>query len=62
MYLKAKALLDSGAIGPIRMAHAHWIKGALGTNQPQPRPETYEEKIRQWHVWRDTFGDIIVET
>ena len=61
-YQKAKALLDSGAIGPIRMAHAHWIKGALGANQPQPRPQTYEEKIRQWHVWRDTFGDIIVET
>ena len=62
VYRKAKALLDSGAIGPVRMAHAHWIKGALGANQPQPRPQTYEEKIRQWHVWRDTFGDIIVET
>ncbi len=63
VYLKAKQLLDSGAIGPIRMAHAHWIKGAFkGDEAATPRPKTYEEKIRQWHVWRDTFGDIIVET
>jgi myo-inositol 2-dehydrogenase / D-chiro-inositol 1-dehydrogenase len=63
VYQKAKALLDSGAIGAIRMAHAHWIKGALGNNnQPTAPPQTYEEKIRQWHVWRDVFGDIIVET
>jgi predicted dehydrogenase len=62
-YLKAKQLLDSGAIGPIRMAHAHWIKGAITGNEvPAPPPGNYEEKIRQWHVWRDTFGDIIVET
>ncbi len=62
-YLKAKQLLDSGAIGPIRMAHAHWIKGAITGNEvPGPPPANYEEKIRQWHVWRDTFGDIIVET
>jgi predicted dehydrogenase len=63
VYRKAKALLDSGAIGPIRMAHAHWIKGALtGREVPAPAPANYEEKIRQWHVWRNTFGDIIVET
>ncbi len=59
-YQKAYQLLASGGIGKLRMAHSHWIKGALGTNQPPPA--TYEEKIRQWHVWRDTFGDIIVET
>src|SRR5262249_11115438 len=28
-YLKAKALVDSGGVGKIRMAHAHWIKGAV---------------------------------
>src|SRR5437016_1119491 len=27
VYLPAKALADSGGIGKIRMAHAHWIKG-----------------------------------
>lgn len=64
VYLKAKAFLDSGAIGPIRQAHAHWIKGAIGGGRdtPAPPPATEEEKIRQWTLWRATFGDIIVET
>ena len=62
-YRKARQLVESGGIGPIRMAHAHWIKGAFsGDEKAAPRPATYEEKIRQWHVWRETFGDIIVET
>jgi len=62
-YRKAKQLVDSGGIGAIRMAHSHWIKGAFsGDETPLPRPRTEEERIRQWHVWRDTFGDIIVET
>ncbi|HUQ93025.1 MAG TPA: hypothetical protein VM120_15195 [Bryobacteraceae bacterium] len=25
-------------------------------------PVTHEDKIRQWRVWREMFGDIIVET
>ena len=63
VYRKAHELLSSGGIGPIRMAHAHFIKGAFRGNEPvPPKPSTYEEKIRQWHVWRDTFGDILVET
>ena len=64
VYLAAKKALDSGVLGPIRMAHAHWIKGAIpaGEIPVPPAPKNYEEKIRQWHVWRDTFGDIIVET
>jgi predicted dehydrogenase len=62
-YRKARALVESGGIGPIRMAHAHFIKGTFtGEEKPSLPPTTYEEKIRQWHVWRDTFGDIIVET
>ena len=61
-YRQAYQLVSSGGIGKLRMAHSHWIKGALGANQPAPPPGNYEEKIRQWHVWRDTFGDVIVET
>lgn len=62
-YRKAKALLDSGGIGPLRMAHAHWIKGAFtGDEKPSPRPATDAERARDWKVWRDLFGDIIVET
>ena len=62
-YRKAHPLVESGAIGKIRMAHAHWIKGTFtGDERPTPRPANFEEKIRGWHNWRDTFGDIIVET
>ena len=62
-YRKARQLVESGGIGPIRMAHAHFVKGVFtGEEKPTLPPSTYEEKIRQWHVWRDTFGDIIVET
>ena len=62
-YRKARQLVAEGGIGPIRMAHAHWIKGAFsGEEKASPKPQTHEEKIRQWHVWRETFGDIIVET
>ncbi|HVX66582.1 MAG TPA: Gfo/Idh/MocA family oxidoreductase, partial [Bryobacteraceae bacterium] len=62
-YRKAKALLDAGAIGPLRMAHAHFIKGDItGDEAPVPRPRSDEEKIRNWKPWRDLSGDIIVET
>lgn len=62
-YRKAYELVSSGAIGPVRMAHAHFVKGAFkGTEPVLPKPVTYEDKIKQWHVWRETFGDIIVET
>ncbi|MGH9657771.1 MAG: Gfo/Idh/MocA family protein [Bryobacteraceae bacterium] len=62
-YRKARQLVASGALGPIRQAHAHWLKGVVtGDEAPHPRPRTPEERIRDWHVWRDTFGDILVET
>ena len=63
VYLKAKQLLDSGGIGKIRGVYIQFIKGAVTGNEPaSPSPRTEEEKIRQWTVWRATFGDIIVET
>ena len=62
-YRKARKLVESGGIGPIRMAHAHFIKGVFtGDEKPGLPPATYEERVRQWHVWKDMFGDIIVET
>ena len=60
---KAKRLIDSGSLGPIRMAHSHWLKGAFtGNEKPLPPPRTQEERIRQWKIWRETHGDVIVET
>jgi len=62
-YRRAKQLLDAGGIGPIRMAHAHFIKGDVtGNEKPVPRPTTEDERIRNWKLWRDTHGDVIVET
>lgn len=62
-YNKAKQLVDSGGIGPIRMAHSHWIKGEVPDDaKPTPRPRNEEERVRQWSMWRDTSGDVVVET
>jgi predicted dehydrogenase len=62
-YRKAHALATSGALGPLRLAHSHWIKseGRPDPN-PAPKPASAEEKLRTWKLWRETFGDYIVET
>ena len=60
---RAKRLIDTGSLGKIRMAISYWIKGAVTGHEPVvPRPRTEEEKLRNWKAWRETFGDIIVET
>lgn len=63
VYQKAKALVDSGAIGPIHLAHAHFIKsgGAWTGIQTAARPRTETEKIVAWHAWKELSGDLIVE-
>jgi predicted dehydrogenase len=63
VYLNAKQFLDSGGIGKIREVHGQFLKYALSGNEPVlPAPKTEEEKLRQWKIWRATFGDVIVET
>ncbi len=63
VYLKAKSLVDSGAIGRIHMGHAHFVKsgGAAASDTPPQRPVTDEEKIKRWHAWKELSGDLIVE-
>jgi predicted dehydrogenase len=63
VYQKAKQLVDSGAIGAIRLAHAHFIKsgGAWTEAEKLPPPKTELEKIATWHGWKDLSGDLIVE-
>jgi myo-inositol 2-dehydrogenase/D-chiro-inositol 1-dehydrogenase len=63
VYLKAKKLVDSGAIGAIHMGHAHFVKsgGAAASTTPAAKPVTDEEKIRRWHAWKELSGDLIVE-
>jgi predicted dehydrogenase len=63
VYQKAKQLADSGAIGPIRLGHAHFIKseGAWTEAEKLPPPKTELEKIAAWHGWKELSGDLIVE-
>jgi myo-inositol 2-dehydrogenase / D-chiro-inositol 1-dehydrogenase len=63
VYLKAKKLVDSGALGPIRIGFARFIKsgGAGADGAPSPRPVTQMEKIKNWGAWKDLSGDLIVE-
>jgi len=63
LYLKAKQLADSGAIGAIRMGSARFIKsGGAGNNAARlPPPATEMEKIVGWNGWKALNGDLIVE-
>lgn len=64
VYRKAKAVLDTGAIGRIRWANVQFIKGEPASRRPRtgntpPADET--ARIRDWGAWRETSGDLIVE-
>jgi predicted dehydrogenase len=50
VYRKATQLADSGAIGRIRLGHAHFIKseGASAEAKKIPPPKTEMEKIAGW--------------
>jgi predicted dehydrogenase len=63
VYQKARKLVAAGTIGPIRLAHAHFIKsgGAAANVRQGPRPTTDMEKVTSWHGWKDLSGDLIVE-
>lgn len=62
-YLKAKRAHDSGTIGTIRMAHAHFLKSGpsprASTERRPPKDEI--ERIRSWGIWQELAGDLIVE-
>ena len=62
-YKRAKQAHDDGAIGEIRMAHAHFLKTGPSPRVPadRVRPSTETEKIRRWHIWKDLAGDLVVE-
>ena len=63
VYVKAKKMLESGGIGTIREVHGEFLKFALAGNEPSlPLPRNEAEKLKQWKLWRSTFGEVIVET
>lgn len=63
VYQKAKQLADSGAVGPIRMGFARFIKSGAAWKDAEklPPPKTETEKIVGWHGWKHLSGDLIVE-
>jgi predicted dehydrogenase len=63
VYVKAKQMLETGAIGMIREVHGEFLKFALQGNEPPiAKPRNEKEKLEQWKLWRNTFGEVIVET
>jgi predicted dehydrogenase len=63
VYQRAKLLVDSGAVGLLRMGHADYIRSkstrpAVGQAS---RPSTENEKALAWHSWKYLSGDLIVE-
>ena len=62
-YRQARKVLESGGLGQIRQAEAHFLKGPITGKEPvRKRPVTMLDKVREWKHWRDLYGDIIVET
>ena len=63
VYVKAKQLLDAGTIGKVREVHGEFLKNSLDGNEPPvPKPRNEQEKLEQWKLWRNTYGEVIVET
>jgi predicted dehydrogenase len=61
-YRKAKKLVESNGIGRVVAAHSYWVKGGVSVGRPAgPPPKTELEIMKQWHEWRQYFGDYIVE-
>lgn len=62
-YKQARKVIDSGGLGKIHQAEAHFLKGTVsGKEPPRERPVTLHDKVREWKWWRDLYGDIVVET
>jgi myo-inositol 2-dehydrogenase/D-chiro-inositol 1-dehydrogenase len=62
LYRKAKKLAESKTLGPLTMGHSYWVKNGIGGSRKHEEfPKTELDIIKQWHDWREFFGDYIVE-
>lgn len=60
-YLKAEKLIQSNAIGMIKMARSNWIASTgIGKRKRAPVPPEREKQI-YWGAWKRYSGDFIVE-
>ena len=63
VYVKAKQMLESGAIGKVREVHGGIPEIRLERRRTHSAAAAQrEEKLEQWKLWRSTFGEVIVET
>ena len=47
----------------MREVHGQFLKNAFNGNEPPLPPVKNEaDKLRNWKLWKSTFGDVIVET
>lgn len=60
-YLKAEKLIQSNAIGTIKMARSNWIASTGIGKRKRERVAPEEEKLIYWGSWREYSGDFIVE-
>lgn len=61
-YRKAKKLAETAEFGRVVMGHSYWVKNQIDSKRQQENfPKTELEIMRQWHEWREFFGDYIVE-
>lgn len=60
-YRRAYEAVASGAIGPIQLALARFLKSEGAAAQARRTPLTEKEKLQNWYVWRQYSGDLIVE-
>jgi predicted dehydrogenase len=61
-YRKAKKLAESNGIGKLVMGHSYWVKNQVSKHPTgSAPPKTELEIMKEWHEWRQFFGDYIVE-
>jgi predicted dehydrogenase len=62
VYQKAKRAHDNGAIGKIRWAQVQFVKSSTSRGSANiPKPTSLAERVKQWYLWRELCGDLIVE-
>jgi predicted dehydrogenase len=60
-YLRAKAMVDGGQLGEVKMMLSYWILGDPPPVSFTPKYTGEEAKIRYWGRWTETSGGPIVE-
>ncbi len=60
-YLRAKAMVEGGTIGDVKLALSFWILGGVPPARFNPRYPPEQRRIRYWGRWTELSGGPIVE-